>query len=138
MKIKNLYAIIFILAVIIIITLIYSKNKIRELNQPMPGVILAEVKQPGTASESVEPVFFSKQAISIIKPAQERQAAVSELNKVEDIKEGQDPGLSSRNTSLRGEANSQNVEEVAGVAVLGKYPTKEEVKEMNSKGIVMY
>lgn len=139
MKTKTLYAIVFFLAVIIIFTLIYSRSKLTELNQPMAKVIPAvEVRQSGTVTESVEPVFFSKRAISIIKPAQGKQAALSELDKVADVKEQQDSSLSSRNTSLAGGADSQNTEEAAGVTRLGKYPTPEETKEMNSKGIVMY
>jgi hypothetical protein len=134
MKTKALYVIVFVLAITIILTLIYTRSKVLELNLPQ-----AEVGQSEVITQSVEPVFFHKEAITIIKPAQGKQAIISELDKTEDIKDQQDLGLSSESTSVaKGEANSQDAEETAGVTRLGKYPTNEEMKEMNSQGIVMY
>ncbi|MFA5287332.1 MAG: hypothetical protein WC394_03555 [Candidatus Omnitrophota bacterium] len=140
MKTKTLYAIVFILAVIIMLALIYGKSKIAELNQPALKESQVEVKEPEAITQSPEPVFFHKEAVTIIKPAQGKQSAVSEIDKVEDIKDQQDSDLSLQNTSAEGgRTNGQDTEEAAGVTRLGdKYPTKEEVKEMNSKGIVMY
>ncbi|PIP18998.1 MAG: hypothetical protein COT38_00950 [Candidatus Omnitrophica bacterium CG08_land_8_20_14_0_20_41_16] len=142
MKTKTLYAIVFILAIIIILTFIYSKGKVSELNQPMPKAIQIEARQPEVTTQSTEPVFFHKQAITVIKPAQKKQQVVSEADKTQGLKYPQDLNSSSvQSSSLSsGGANSQDAGEAAaaGITRPGKYPTKEEVKEMNSKGIVMY
>ena len=139
MKTKTLYAIVFILTVIIILTLIYSKGKITEFNQLTTKESQAEVRNPEVTAQSIEPVFFHKEAITIIKPAQGQQSIVAELDKTKNIEDQQDSSLSSKNTSIAGGGtNAQDTEETAGTTRLGKYPTKEEVKEMNSKGIVMY
>ena len=140
MKTKMLYAVIFVLAVIIMLTLIYTRGKITELNPLMPEIVQVEVKQPEGITPSSEPVFFSKQAITVIKPAQGKQVTVSELDEKKDLQNQQESGLVSQSSSAAsGEAaNTQNAGEAAGVTRLGKYPTKEEMKEMNSKGIVMY
>lgn len=138
MKTKTLYVIVFVLAVIIVLTLIYTRSKISELNPSISEGVQVEVKQPEAITPSLEPVFFHKEAITIVKPAQGKQAIVSESDKTKDIKEQQDLTLSSRSSSSAGGGANQDTEEAAGVTRSGKYPTKEEVKEMNSKGIVMY
>ncbi len=141
MKTRTLYLIIFVLAVIIIVTLIYTKSKISELNPPILEVTQVEVKQPEAITQSAGPVFFYKEAIRIVKPGQGRPRALPELNKTEEIiKDQKDLGLSPQSSSLTGGggSDSQSTEEAAGITRLGKYPTPEETKEMNSKGIVMY
>jgi hypothetical protein len=139
MKTKTLYVIVFVLAIIVVLTLIYTRSKISELNPPIPEGVRVEVEQPEAITQFTEPVFFHKQAVTIIKPAQKREAAVLKLDKTENIKNAQNPSLvASKASALGGEVDSQDVEEAAGVTRLGKYPTKEEVKDMNSKGIVMY
>ncbi len=140
MKTKTLYIIIFVLAVIIVLTMIYSKSKISELNPPIITESQVEVRQPEAVTQSTEPVFFSKQAITIIKPAQQKQQAAFETDKIKDLQYPQGSNYSSgENPVASGSANSQDTAGVAaGVTKSGKYPTKEEVKEMNSKGIVSY
>ena len=141
MKTKTLYAIVFILAIIIVLTIIYSKSKISELNPSMPKENQVEVRQQEAVTQAVEPVFFHKQAITIIKPAQQRQPVISEADKAQDLQYpqslsssfGQSPSMSSGSSS-----SAETEGSAAGVTRVGKYPTEEEAKEMNSKGIVMY
>ncbi len=139
MKTKTLYIIILLLAVIIIFIVIYTKGKISELNPPISEVTQVEVLQPERVTQSTEPIFFHREAITIIKPAQGKKAALLESDDIKDIKDQQNVDISLRSTSVGdGGVDNQDTEEVAGVSRLGKYPTKEEIKEMNSKGIIMY
>jgi hypothetical protein len=135
MKTKALYTVIFILAVIIIFALIYSKKKIAEINPPVAvsGEIQAQTRQqPGAiTTQSVEPVFFHKQAVTIVKPAQKKKEVA--VDKTQDLSS---PIASSSLANGSGVGDTKEV--TAGVTKLGKYPTKEEVKEMNSKGIIIY
>lgn len=139
MKTKTLYLIVFLLAVVIIYALIYTRSKISELNPSVSEVTQVELLQRDGVAQSPEPIFFHKEAVTIIKPAQGKKSALSDSDSTKDIKDKQNTDISLRITSLTGKGdNSQDTEEAAGVTRLGKYPTKEEIKEMNSKGIVMY
>jgi hypothetical protein len=60
--------------IIIIINLIYTKGKISELNPPVAIVLPVEVIQPQESMPGRGPVFFTKQAVTVIKPAQKKQA----------------------------------------------------------------
>lgn len=143
MKTKTLYIIIFILAVIIILFVKYSKDKISEINPPVVQESQVETRQPEamTQSAAVEPVFFSQQAVTVIKPAQKKQQAVSEIDTAQDIQYSRSSRSSGQSSSVAsGGDSSQDTDKTtdAGVTRSGKYPTKEEMKEMNSRGIVMY
>ena len=139
MKTKTLYFIIFLLAVIMAFALIYTRGKISELNQQSPESTRAEVSEQGRINGSTSPVFFHKEAITVIKPAQGRKAVVAGLDKEIDVLERKNMDTSSLSASqASGDVKSKNSEEAAGVTRLGKYPTKEELNEMNAKGIVMY
>ena len=139
MKTKTLYFIIFLLAIIMIFALIYTKAKVSELNQQVPESIRVEVSEQGSINETTGPVFFHKEAITVVKPAQGRKAAVAGLDKEIDTLERENTEISSLSTSqASGGVKSKNSEEAAGVTRLGKYPTKEEINEMNAKGIIIY
>ena len=140
MKTKTLYFIIFLLAVIMIFALIYTKGKVSELNQQMPESTRAEVSEQGRIIESTGPVFFHKEAVTVIKPAQgKKDVAMGLDNKANDTIEQQNTEISSLSASqASGGAKSKDNEEAAGVTRLGKYPTKEELNEMNAKGIIIY
>jgi hypothetical protein len=139
MKTKMLYLIIFLLVVIMILTLIYTKGKISELNQPVAESIRVEVAEKERINESTGPVLFHKEAVTVVKPATGRRTGASESGKVrEGIEDYQEPIIVSQDSSaVGGGDNIQGAGEAAGVT-RGKYPTKEEVKEMNSRGVVMY
>jgi hypothetical protein len=139
MKTKTLYFIIFLLAVIMIFALMYTKTKVSELNQQVPESIRVEVSDQGGINETTGPVFFHKEAITVVKPAQGRKAAVAGLDKEIDTLERENTEISSLSASqASGGVKSKNSEEAAGVTRLGKYPTKEEINEMNAKGIIIY
>ncbi len=141
MKTKTLYFIIFLLAVIMIFALIYTRGKVSELNQQVPKSTRVEVSEQGRIIESTGPVFFHKEAVTVIKPAQGKKDAVMGLdNKTNDTIEQQNTEISSLSASQAsgGGAKSKDSEEAAGVTRLGKYPTKEELNEMNAKGIIIY
>ena len=139
MKTKTLYFIIFLLAVIMIFALMYTKVKVSELNQQVPESIRVEVSEQGSINETTGPVFFHKEAITVVKPAQGRKAAVAGLDKEIDTLERENTEISSLSASqASGGVKSKNSEEAAGVTRLGKYPTKEEINEMNAKGIIIY
>ena len=139
MKTRNLYLIIFVLAVIVIINLIYSRNKISELNLPSAKEVQVETRQSEITVESTAPIFFQKQAITIVKPAKKRENVTSGIDDIQEFKKKQKLGSSEQSTFVSNSGgNSQDSELSAGVTLSGKYPTQEETKEMNSKGIVMY
>jgi hypothetical protein len=140
MKTKTLYFIIFLLAIIMIFALIYTKAKVSELNQQVPESIRVEVSEQGSINETTGPVFFHKEAITVVKPAQGRKAAVAGLDKEIDTLERENTEISSLSASQAsgGVKSKDSSEEAAGVTRLGKYPTKEEINEMNAKGIIIY
>ena len=138
MKTKTLYLITFLLAVFIIFTLIYSKSKISELNQSVPAGIRVEAREERGVNESAEPVFFHKEAITVIKPAQGKESPATELDKINDFKDQQDLALSSKIPAASGGSKDQGTEKAAGVTTSGKYPPKEKIQELNSQGIIIY
>ena len=140
MKTKTLYFIIFLLAVIMVFALIYTKAKVSELNQQVPESTRVEVSEQGRINETTGPVFFHKEAITVIKPAQGKKDVAMRLdNKTNDTTEQQNTEISSLSASqASGGAKSKDSEEAAGVTRLGKYPAKEELDEMNAKGIIIY
>jgi len=123
-----------------IFALIYTKAKVSELNQQVPESIRVEVSEQGSINETTGPVFFHKEAITVVKPAQGRKAAVAGLDKEIDTLERENTEISSLSASQAsgGVKSKDSSEEAAGVTRLGKYPTKEEINEMNAKGIIIY
>lgn len=140
MKNKTLYLIIFILAVVIFIAN-SSNKKVVETNQPVLKVSQVESGEVQAIAPSTEPMVFFKQAITLVKSAPKREELPLEVVKTKDIKVEQDyNSTDARVSSLTsGYSSSAETEEPAsGITRTGKYPSKEAIKEMNSKGIVMY
>ncbi|MBM3243631.1 MAG: hypothetical protein FJZ12_02185 [Candidatus Omnitrophica bacterium] len=141
MKNNILYAGLFLLAVVIIFIMVFGSEKAPEVSSPQ--VALKEnaiVVHPASIEPSVTTSpSFSQQGITVIKPAQKIDPVISS----EDISipsSSQDSyDTIARSVKASGSTEIQDEEAIsAGVTRVGKYPTKEEVKEMNSKGIVLY
>lgn len=138
MKTRTLYIVVFVLVVITILALFYTKEKVSELTPQLSKVSQEEINGQEAFDQPAGPIFFHKQAITVVKPAQGRKTSALELDKVIDIEDQQESIIPSQSSPAVGEAaDSRAAQEAAGVT-RGKYPTLEEVKEMNSKGIVMY
>jgi hypothetical protein len=142
MKNSTMYAIIFVLALFIIVMSIYSRSKICELPYSKPSQDRAEsIGNDSAAQMSEQPVFFKQQSITIIKPVGRAQQMPLASDKGNDLSLLQDASNQKNISTLRnGVEGKKDKEEPlsSGVTVSGKYPTQGEVKEMNSKGIVMY
>lgn len=144
MKTNILYVGLFILAVVIIFVMAFGNSKAPEVSSPPTALKESQIEYRPAATESSSiatpaPVVFSQQAITVIKPAQKIDPVISN----EDVSISKNRQSSYDNlgysSSASRSAEIQDEEEVtAGVTRIGKYPTKEEVKEMNSKGIVSY
>jgi len=141
MKNNILYAGLFLLAVVIIFIMVFGSRKAPEVSNPQAtlkesqvGVNPVAIDIPVTTSPT-----FSQQGITVIKPAQKMDPVItSEDISIPSSSHGSyDTKVSSAKAS--GSAEIQDEEAIAaGVTRTGKYPTKEEAKEMNSRGIVLY
>ncbi|MBN2830866.1 MAG: hypothetical protein JXL82_01115 [Candidatus Omnitrophica bacterium] len=142
MKANILYAGMFILAVIIIFAAVFSNHEVSDIRSAALEESPAETRQPEMPIPDRGPAVFNRQVITVIKPAQKTDsAAAAALEKIGEPRNLQSLDYPYGQNSSR--FISKDIDEDAGVTAagisrLGKYPTAEEVKEMNSKGIVLY
>jgi len=136
-----LYIIIAILAVIIFFS-VYNSKKVRETDQLVPNKIKTEAEQLQVITQSTEPVEFFKDAITLIKSAPKIETAVPGVIKKDEINYASNDvsvvGMTSSSSSGGYSSSEEGEESAAGITRTGKYPSNESVREMNSKGIVMY
>lgn len=138
MKTRSLYLVIFILVITTLVILVYIKNKILEIK---PLVINGPTKSLGQvypSAQSSGPVFYHKEAVTVIRKATGKVKIGSgdDKNEIFDYQDKQD--FSSRPGTASATAEAQEVTKDSGVSIQGKYPDEEKVKEMNSQGIVIY
>ena len=137
MKTKTLYIIVFILIAIVLIAIIYDKKKIPDVNLPVVKVN-SEVAAPLEVATVNTQIVPYNQAITVISAPQKKEQVIP---KVDNAQNTQSSTVSSKQDSSLANASASNKDvqaAPAGVTILGKYPTKEETKEMNAKGIVIY
>ncbi len=140
MKTRNFYAFI-ILAVIIIAILIYSSRVVQPQKLEVNEAPVVEQPAPVIMEESVAPASLLPPVVTVIKPAVKREKVLPEAKHSEEIIVGENPApLVNEASAVAGGQNSSAAtdEPAAGITRLGKYPTPERAKEMNSKGIIMY
>jgi len=148
MKTNVLYGALFILAVIMILVMAFGKSKAPEVSSlavSSPSSVLkesqAEVRSPLIETAGTNPIFFSQQAITVIKPAQRIDSPIAEAEREEESlsRRISEYSYGQGSSGSAGETKLEDTEiTVSGVTRVGKYPTKEEAKDMNSKGIVLY
>jgi hypothetical protein len=131
MRRNILYAGLFALTVVVVFIMASGS---KEAPAPGAGNLPAALKEGGIEHN---PAAFTQQAVTVIKPSQKEGPDISK----EDIfMPGGSQGLYQASTrSLSGSDEIKDEKALAaGVTRMGKYPTKEEIKEMNSRGIVLY
>lgn len=139
MKIKTLYIIVFILAAIALIAIIYDRKNISEINQLVAKENSEVIAPKETATVNTRSVTYN-QVVTILSTPQKTKRVVFEANNVQSPQNTQSPTVSPKQNSslVNASVSNTNVQEPAGVTILSKYPTKEKIKEMNSSGIVIY
>jgi hypothetical protein len=136
---KTKIFIIIILTAVALVAIIYDRKNIPEISKSV-------VKEDNAITQSIETVTINaspvsyKQAITVLRTPQKVEKVVPEANDAQNSQNMKSPTVSSRQNSSVVNVSTSDIDsqEPAGVTILGKYPTKEEVKEMNSRGIVIY
>lgn len=143
MKPKILYALFSALIIIVFISILTMKvnKETRSLSEEnIPQQIVTKGRDVlGHSTRQFPSALNNKPAITIIKPSSSEKPTLAAGKTEGKIKESREPERISF-SSNRDSAISE--EEPAGpgsdITKIGKNPTEEEKKEMNTRGIVMY
>ena len=141
MKLKILYVSFVALIIVILISILISRESVKiqsALEETKPQQIATQ--QQSTFSEQTPQLpsaFEYRSAITIIKPQpKENPTPASE----EKINKRQQPERLSASSSQSPAVSEGEPEEqpASGITKIDKQPTEEENKEMNARGIIMY
>ncbi|MCX5696867.1 MAG: hypothetical protein NTU54_02670 [Candidatus Omnitrophica bacterium] len=145
MKRKILYAGLGVLIIILLIRALIGREatKIQPAPEETPLPEMAtEQQNPGQEYTPDEPYTKTapRAAITIIKRPPNEETAFPPEEQIQKIAEPQSPPVESGKNAVTPRKNpaEPSRESAPGVTKIGKRPTKEENKEMNSRGIVMY
>ncbi len=144
MKLKILYVSFVALIIVILISILISREsaKIQSvLEETTPQQIITQQQSALSGqTQQLPPAFDNRPAITLIKPypkesptpAQEERINKREQPERLSASPSQSPAVSER------ESDDLTDETASGITKIGKQPTEEEKREMNTRGIVMY
>lgn len=142
MKQKILYISFAILIIVIIISLLISREnaKIQSLvEETKPQQIVTQAKSALSGQTQQLPSAFDyRPAITIIKPQPKENPTPVPASEERINKRQQPERLSASSSQSSAVSEGEPDESDSGVTKIGKRPTEIENKEMNAQGIVMY
>lgn len=141
MKTKLIMGLIALLIVIIFISIIFSM-----LQSPETTILpeQSQVQQEQIVNQIqplIQQVISSQRAITVIDTPRKKKSAtlpsVSEESKKEPVVESY-PSQENMAPAFASASEGAPSQSQAGITIINKRPTPEQIKEMNTKGIIIY